>query len=81
MTPKYGVCPSLVIVVVSRTGRRRRDVTVGCTSDESTKLKPRPVTVAPHRGSVLPDGQLLPAAAEVTVVARILSAGVRACRR
>src|SRR5579862_7018742 len=70
LIPKYGVCPVLVIVVVSSIrppGKTAPGLPVESITSSAT------VTVTAHRGSVLPGAQLFPAAAEVTVLVRILS--------
>src|SRR5258708_39492103 len=65
LIPKYGACPVFVIVVVIFTCVPGVAVaglgTVAIASWDT-------VTVLAHRGSVLPDGQLLPAAADVTTL-------------
>src|ERR1700735_4715674 len=67
LIPLYGVCPVLVIVVVSFT------VVPGVTVPAlgvDTIVSCDTVTVAVHRGPVPPAGQLLPGVVEVTVLAR-----------
>ena len=65
LIPLYGVCPVLVIVVVSFTVAP--GVTVPALGVE-TIVSCDTVTVAVHRGSVPPAGQLLPGVVEVTVL-------------
>ena len=66
LIPWYGVCPVLVIVVVSFTVAP--GVAVPALGVE-TIVNCATVTVAVHRGSVLPGPQLLPGVVEVTVLA------------
>ena len=68
--PSYGVWPVLVNVAVNRT--TLPGVVDGAAGGEVIASGDT-VTVAEHAGSVLPAGQLLPAEAEVRVLARILS--------
>src|SRR6202020_323021 len=65
LIPLYGVCPVLVIVVVSFT--TAPGVTVPALGVE-TIVSCDTVTVAVHRGSVPPAGQLLPGVVEETVL-------------
>jgi hypothetical protein len=65
LIPEYGVCPVLVIVVVSFTVAP--GVTVPPLGVE-TIVSCDTVTAEVHRGSVLPGPQFLPAAVEVTVL-------------
>src|SRR3984957_16198431 len=65
LIPLYGVFPVLVIVVVAVTVAP--GVTVPALGVE-TIVSCDTVTVAVHRGSALPDPQLLPAVVEVTVL-------------
>src|SRR6202042_3046860 len=65
LIPLYGVCPVLVIVVVSFT--TAPGVTVPAPGVE-TIVSCETVTVAVHRGSVPLAGQLLPGVVEVTVL-------------
>src|SRR5580692_995233 len=67
LIPVYGVCPVLVIVVVSFTVAP--GVAVPALGVE-TIVSCDTVTVAVHRGSVAPAGQLLPGVVEVTVSVR-----------
>ena len=68
LIPKYGLCPVLAIVVVKR---RTAPGVVVAALGVVLIVSWDTVTVAVHRGSVLPDPQLLPAEAELTVLARM----------
>src|SRR5450631_3427801 len=68
--PVYGTCPALVNTEVSRT---TDPGVVVETFELLTIVSTATSTVLAQRGSVLPLAQLLPAAAEVTAAARILS--------
>ena len=65
--PVYGVCPVLVNVAVNRT---TQPGVVVATFALLVIVSTATVTVAVQLGSVLPAGQLLPAVAEVIVLAR-----------
>jgi hypothetical protein len=68
LIPKYGVCPVLARVAVYLTIPPGVVVVVLAVKSISSW---ETVTVTAHRGSVLPEPQLLPVLVEVTVLARI----------